>query len=114
MIQFLYMDKQPENFKPIIKKTPDSNIDIILLMMRLKQGMKRFSNHLNGKDPKVIKIAMALMDQQYFTITNKILNEELSRLTSELETLINSPDASSPQKKAQRKVVAEKINIILE
>lgn len=104
----------PEKFKPIIKDIPDPDLDVVLLVMRIKEGMERLSSLLVGKSAEIVRLALSLMGRQYFLITNRRLGEELSGLSLESEALIDSPDAKSPEKRARRKIVADKINIILQ
>jgi len=91
-----------------------SEIDMALLVSRIKEGTRRITKQLGEEDPKIARIAIALVNLKYFNVLNNKLNEEFSRLTSESEVLIDLPDANTPEIKAQRKVVADKINKILE
>ncbi len=91
-----------------------SKTDVMLLMSRLAEGSRRMTKILGGADPEISTIALAQINLKQFYFLNRRLNEELAKLTSESETLIDSPNANSPEIKAKRKVLADKINAILD
>ena len=105
--------KNPDHFdNPGLKIT--SKLDVGFLMLRIREACKNLQTRFSKENPDVVLIAIAILNRQYFNDTNNELNGELARLASDSESLINLPNANTPEIKAQRKVVADKINNILE
>lgn len=105
--------EQPKPFKlPRVEIT--SPADIALLLLRIKEGAKKMQTRWGGEDPKIVRIAMALMDKKYFYTLSNEFTEELNKLNGEAEALIDSPNANTPEVRARRKIVADQINIILD
>jgi len=94
MLHWGNMEESKKFRIPIVEVA--SKTDVILLMLRIEEGSRRIIKRLKGEDPEIVKIATSLFNTQQFAIINNKLNEELDKLTSESEILIDSPNANTP------------------
>lgn len=92
-------------------KSPDE-LKIVLDNIRL--SMERMQNRIDEQEPEIKKLIIALMSTGQWKDANRALNHQIDILSTESEALIDLPDANSPEIKVRRKIVADKINELLD
>ncbi len=104
--------ENPDPFKlPPIELNPE--LDIALFFARVRAVTQTFKKRFSKEDPKIIDLAVALFYTYSFSRFSKELEKEMSRLSAESKTLLESLGAHTPERKIKMEILAKKIQAIL-
>ncbi len=92
---------------------PESETDALLIEGRIRETIKRMNARLENCDPELVPIVQAMINLKQLNSLSRELNERLNELSAQSEALIESPNANDPEVKAERKELADRINVIL-
>ena len=98
----------------VIEISVKSPEELKIVLDNIRLSMEMMQDLMDEQEPEIKKLVIALMSTAQWKDASRALNDQIDILSTESEKLIDLPDANSPEIKARRKTVADKINELLD